>query len=157
MLRPKCMLQEPNSEQMQRWSLCGSAFSVNRVALRRWKRVKEHSGQYSTYRDFGFIWINSAALIPIQMYFLTGCLIQQSLKVGRIFLWTTASWRSSSEGCWPTSSSKGSWYSPTGPEWDSNSISCSIHNIRATPNSGLNVSRLEEARKILLDGKKKSC
>lgn len=43
---------------------------------------------------------------------LTGCLSQQSLMTGRIFLCTTTSCRSSREGCWPISSSNGSMYSP---------------------------------------------
>lgn len=47
---------------------------------------------------------------------LTGCLSQQSLMTGRIFLCTTTSCRSSREGCWPISSSNGSMYSPTVPE-----------------------------------------
>lgn len=46
---------------------------------------------------------------------LTGCLSQQSLMAGRIFLCTTTSCRSSREGCWPISSSNGSMYSPTVP------------------------------------------
>uniref|UniRef100_A0A6B0UYA0 Uncharacterized protein n=1 Tax=Ixodes ricinus TaxID=34613 RepID=A0A6B0UYA0_IXORI len=36
---------------------------------------------------------------------------------GRTFLLTTASCMSSRVGCWPTSSSKGSMYSSTGPSW----------------------------------------
>lgn len=46
----------------------------------------------------------------------TGCFSQWSLNTGRIFLWTTTSCRSSRDGCWPISSSKGSMYSSTGPK-----------------------------------------
>lgn len=47
---------------------------------------------------------------------LTVCFCQQSRRQGRSFLWTTTSCMSSRDGCWPTSSSKGSMYSSTGPE-----------------------------------------
>lgn len=46
---------------------------------------------------------------------LTGCLRQVSNIIGLSFLWTTLSCMSSSVGWRPTSSSKGSLYSPIGP------------------------------------------
>lgn len=61
---------------------------------------------------------NSMQKHPVEGSFpllLTGCLSQQSFMAGRIFLCTTTSCRSSRDGCWPTSSSNGSMYSPVAP------------------------------------------
>lgn len=60
-------------------------------------------------------WSQHSSMVS-HIWLKPGCLSQESLMAGRIFLCTTTSCRSSREGCWPISSSNGSMYSPTVPD-----------------------------------------